>query len=80
LTGGHFELLCHFVINTLSQNLYKLLFSIYLVFYSASIFYSITAQSIFAVKPSAWARWKGILIENIIKNNKNSNNNFFDAD
>jgi hypothetical protein len=25
------------------------------------------AQSIFAVEPSAWARWKGILIENITK-------------
>jgi hypothetical protein len=28
---------------------------------------SITAQSIFPVEPSAWARWKGILIENITK-------------
>jgi hypothetical protein len=39
---------------------------------------SITAQSIFAVEPSAWARWKGILIEIIakIKNKKNNNKNF----
>jgi hypothetical protein len=29
---------------------------------------SITAQSIFAVEPSAWTRSKGILIENIIPN------------
>jgi hypothetical protein len=28
---------------------------------------SITAQSMFAVEPSVWARWKGILIENITK-------------
>jgi hypothetical protein len=37
---------------------------------------SITAQSIFAVELSVWARWKGILIDNItkIKNNNNSNN------
>jgi hypothetical protein len=28
------------------------------------------------VEPSAWARWKGILIENIPKNS-NSNNDFF---
>jgi hypothetical protein len=27
---------------------------------------------IFAVEPSAWARWKGILIENITKNKKNN--------
>jgi hypothetical protein len=39
---------------------------------------SITAQSIFALEPSVWARWKGILRENItkIKNKKNNNNNF----
>jgi hypothetical protein len=39
---------------------------------------SITAQSIFAVEPSAWARLKGILIENLtkIENKKNNNNNF----
>jgi hypothetical protein len=30
----------------------------------------------FAVEASAWARWKGILIENI-KNIKNNNNFFF---
>jgi hypothetical protein len=39
----------------------------------------ITAQSIFAVEPSAWVHWKGKLIENItkIKNKKNNNNNIF---
>jgi hypothetical protein len=37
---------------------------------------SITAQSIFTVEPSAWARWKCILIENITKI-KNNNNFFF---
>jgi hypothetical protein len=26
---------------------------------------SIKAQSVFGLEPSAWARWKGILIENI---------------
>jgi hypothetical protein len=31
------------------------------------VIHSITAQSIFEVEPSAWARWKGILIENITK-------------
>jgi hypothetical protein len=31
---------------------------------------SITAQSIFAIEPDAWARWKGILIENIKKQEK----------
>jgi hypothetical protein len=35
----------------------------------------IPAQSIFAVEPGAWSRWKGILIENIIII-KNNNNNF----
>jgi hypothetical protein len=35
---------------------------------------SITAQSIFAVKRSACARWKGISID---KNKKNNNNNNF---
>jgi hypothetical protein len=40
---------------------------------------SITAQSIFAVEPSVWARWKDILLDIItkIKNNNNSNNFFF---
>jgi hypothetical protein len=31
------------------------------------LIFSITTQSIFAVEPSVWARWKGILIENITK-------------
>jgi hypothetical protein len=35
------------------------------------------AQSIFAVEPSAWARWKGILIKNILKNKRSNNNNIF---
>jgi hypothetical protein len=34
---------------------------------------SITAQSIFAEEPRAWARWKSILIENI----KTKKNNIF---
>jgi hypothetical protein len=38
---------------------------------------SITAQSIFAVEPSVWARWKGILIENITKIKKQQQLLFF---
>jgi hypothetical protein len=37
-------------------------------------------QSIFAVEPSVWARWEGILIENLkkkIKKKENNNNIFF---
>jgi hypothetical protein len=39
----------------------------------------ITAQSIFAVEPSAWASWKGILMENItkIKTTKTTKTTFF---
>jgi hypothetical protein len=39
----------------------------------------ITAQTIFAVEPSAGARWKGISIDHFtkIKNKKNNNNNIF---
>jgi hypothetical protein len=33
-------------------------------FLDVRLILSITAQSVFAVKLSAWARWKGILIEN----------------
>jgi hypothetical protein len=38
---------------------------------------SITAQLIFAVEPTIWARWKGILIDNITKIKNNNNTNFF---
>jgi hypothetical protein len=34
-------------------------------FFDCRLILSITVQSIFAVEPSAWTRWKGILIENI---------------
>jgi hypothetical protein len=43
-------------------------------FFYSRLILSITAQPIFAVAPSAWACWKGILIRNIKKEN---NNNFF---
>jgi hypothetical protein len=48
-------------------------------FLDLRVILSITAQSIFPIEPSAWARWKDILIENItkIKNKKSKNNNFF---
>jgi hypothetical protein len=36
----------------------------------------ITAQSIFAIEPDAWARWKGILIENIKKQEKQQQQHF----
>jgi hypothetical protein len=37
---------------------------------------SITAQSIFALEPSAWTCWEGISIDNFtkLKNKKNNNN------
>jgi hypothetical protein len=38
---------------------------------------SITAPSIFAAEPSAWVRWKGILIENIKKEEKQQQQLFF---
>jgi hypothetical protein len=44
-------------------------------FSTNTVILSITAQSIFAVEPSVWANWKGILIENITK--KKENNNVF---
>jgi hypothetical protein len=43
------------------------------------LIFSITAQSIFGVKPSAWVRWKATFIEHItkIKKMKKNNNNTF---
>jgi hypothetical protein len=38
---------------------------------------SITAQSIFALEPSAWPRWKGILIDNFTKKQKKQQQQFF---
>jgi hypothetical protein len=38
---------------------------------------SITAQSIFVEEPSAWACWKGILIENFEKKVKQQQQHFF---
>jgi hypothetical protein len=48
----------------------------FLSFLDFPLILSITTQSIFVVEPSAWARWKRILIENITKNkNKTTKKN-----
>jgi hypothetical protein len=46
-------------------------------FLDVRLILSVTAQSIFAVEPSAWERWKGILRENITKTTKTKTTTFF---